>query len=237
LRASAGHATTAAVTTGTGDGAAADSAGGFTRDWQALRADSDIQFTPLKPPETPEPPGWLKELAEFLGRVFSPIGDAIAALGRAIGLSGQAMTWLIVAIGVAILIYLAWRVLAPYRLRRREAEETAPEWTPDSGEARALLEEADRLAAEGRFDEATHLLLKRSVGQIAEARPDLLEPSSTAREIAELAALPQAARGAFAVIAERVERSLFALRRLSAEDWHAARAAYAEFALAGPRLA
>ena len=35
-------------------------------------------------------------------------------------------------------------------------------------------------------------------------------------------------------IAERVERSLFAMRGLSADDWLAARAAYAEFALAAP---
>jgi len=102
--------------------------------------------------------------------------------------------------------------------------------------ALALLDEADRLAADGRFDEATHLLLQRSVGQIAEARPDLVEPSSTAREIAAQPALPEKARGAFAVIADRVERSLFALRRLSLEDWQAARAAYADFALAHTEL-
>ena len=53
-------------------------------------------------------------------------------------------------------------------------------------------------------------------------------------DIASLPALSDSARNAFAVIAERVERSLFALRRLSAEDWQAARAAYAEFALAAP---
>jgi hypothetical protein len=33
-------------------------------------------------------------------------------------------------------------------------------------------------------------------------------------------------------IAERVERSLFALRRLGEADWSAARGAYAQFALA-----
>ena len=54
---------------------------------------------------------------------------------------------------------------------------------------------------------------------------------STAREISALPALPEAARKAFGTIAERVERSLFALRTLSADDWHAARTAYAEFAL------
>jgi hypothetical protein len=228
------------VTRGTGEipkDIAKDGGGDFASDWQALRDDADIQFAPVKPPEKIETPNWLKQLSEFLGDLFSPVGDALSAIGRAIGVSGQVLMWVIVAIGVAILAYLVWRLVASYQLRRRDAEPAAPEWTPDAGEALALLEDADRLAAEGRFDEATHLLLKRSVGQIAAARPDLLEPSSTAREIAELPALPQAARGAFATIAERVERSLFALRRLSADDWHAARAAYAEFALAAPRLA
>lgn len=237
LRHRAGHATTAPVTKVKGEIDGAEAADAFARDWQELRADSDIQFAPVSPPAPAETPDWLRELGEFLGRLFSPIGDALSALGRALGMSGQAVMWLVIAIGVAIVLFLAWRLLSPLRLRRREAEQAAPEWTPDAGEAMALLEDADRLAAEGRYDEATHLLLKRSVGQIAEARPDLLEPSSTAREIAELPALPQAARGAFATIADRVERSLFALRSLSAEDWHAARAAYAEFALSAPRLA
>lgn len=222
-----------------GEIAAADSADGMLRDWQALRADPDIQFAPVEmpaPPEPSEPPEWLRDLGEFLGRLFTPIGDAISGFGRFLGLSAQGLTWMIIAIGAAILVYLLWRLLEPFFKRRRDAEQPAPEWTPDAGEALALLDDADRLAAEGRYDEATHLLLKRSVGQIAAARPDWLEPSSTAREIAALPALPQAARGAFATIAERVERSLFALRSLTADDWHAARAAYAEFALAAPRV-
>jgi hypothetical protein len=238
LRGCAGHATTCQVTKGTGETAAAQGADGFARDWQALRADSDIQFAPLEPPAIPEPaetPGWLQALYDLLGRLFAPLADAIGAIGRAIGISGQVLTWLLMALGAALLLYLLWRLLEPLLGRRASASQPGPEWTPDAGEALALLDDADRLAAEGRYDEATRLLLKRSVGQIAAARPDWLEPSSTAREIAELPALPQAARGAFSVIAERVERSLFALRSLSADDWHAARAAYAEFALAAPR--
>ena len=64
------------------------------------------------------------------------------------------------------------------------------------------------------------------------ARPDWLLPASTAREIAMFPKLPERARTAFAVMAERVERSLFALRRLDEADWSAARGAYAQFALA-----
>ena len=227
------------MTTGTGElaKAPAKNADGFLDDWRALRADDDIQFAPIRPsePDPPEPPDWLRDFLEWLGDLLSPVGDALGAFARLVGMSAQVLTWGLIAIGVAIVLYLAWRLTEPYRLRRKDPAPDAPGWTPDAGEALALLDDADRLATEGRYDEATHLLLKRSVGQIAAARPDWLEPSSTAREIAELPALPQAARGAFATIAERVERSLFALRTLSADDWHAARAAYADFALAAPQ--
>lgn len=214
-----------------------EGADGFARDWQKLRADDEIQFTPLELPEQAPPPQWWLDFLEWLSGVLRPLGDFLAAIGQLIGVSGQAVLWLLVAIGVALVALLAWRLVGAAARRRGGKPEAEPDWVPHQGEALALLEDADRLAGEGRYDEATHLLLQRSVGQIAAARPGLLEPSSTAREIAALPALPDRARGAFTTIAERVERSLFALRRLSAEDWRAARAAYAEFALAVPQTA
>jgi hypothetical protein len=227
LRPASRHATNARVSTGTGDSVAANAAGSFASDWQALRADEQIQFAPLAMPER-QPPGWLDELLQSLGRYLGPAAGP--------------MLWILAGLGVAVLAFVLWQALAPLVKNRREgraepADPASPEWSPDTREALALLDEADRLAGEGRYDEATHLLLRRSVGQIAAARPGLLEPSSTAREISVLPALPEAARGAFAVIAGRVERSLFALRSLSADDWRAARAAYADFALAAPSLA
>ena len=77
------------------------------------------------------------------------------------------------------------------------------------------------------------LLLARSIRQIAHRRPDLVQPSSTARELSRIEALPEAARRAFSAIARAVERALFALEDLSERDWHEARAAYADFALEG----
>lgn len=198
------------------------------RDWQAVRDSAAIQFQPVPPPpEVPPapPPGWLKALGEALGEILGPIG-------KALGLSVPFLQWLVLGIAGLAVLYALYRIVRGFieRPRRVAATEEA-EWVPERSEALALLDDADRLAAEGRFDEATHLLLRRSVQQIAAARPDWVRTASTAREIAAIAALPSAARSAFALIAGRVERSLFALTALTADDWHAARAAYAEFAL------
>ncbi|ANY19705.1 hypothetical protein A6F68_01187 [Tsuneonella dongtanensis] len=211
------------TSTGAGDIADAGKA------WEAVRADDTIQFAPLpvRPEKPPEPPGWLEALFRWLGEMLEPVG-------RAFGMSWPVFKWVLLAIGIALALLLVWRMVAPalgWRPQRR-AEIDDAGWTPEAAAALALLEDADRLAAEGRYDEATHLLLQRSVGQIAEARPDLVEPATTARELSTIAALPEGARTAFGVIAARVERSLFALRALGVDDWQAARAAYAEFALA-----
>ena len=186
--------------------------------WQRVHADPSIQFAPttIPPLKPPEIPGWLE------------------ALGRALGLSWPVLKWVLLGLLIAFVLYVLWRLVdaARHNWRSKDGEaEAAPEWRPDQAEALALLEDADQLAAAGRFDEAAHLLLRRSVQQIAAARPEWVKRASTAREIAAISALPDKARAAFGLIAARVERSLFALRRLEAGDWQAARAAYAEFAL------
>lgn len=161
---------------------------------------------------------------EWLGELFTP-------LGQFFGSSWPVVKWVLIAAGVALLLVLLWHLLKPVLDLRPKGTQEEEEWAPEQSEAIALLEEADRLAAEGQFDEATHLLLQRSVEQISAARPDWVEPSSTARELASLRALPESARTAFATIAERVERSLFALHKLGQDDWQVARDAYAQFAL------
>ena len=197
--------------------------------WQRVHADPSIQYAPttIPPLKPPEIPGWLEALGRALRSIFEPIG-------RALGLSWPVLQWVLLGLLIAFVLYVVWRLLDSARQNwRSNASEAAavPEWRPDQAEALALLEDADQLAAEGRFDEAAHLLLRRSVQQIAAARPEWVKRASTAREIAAISALPDKARAAFGLIAARVERSLFALRRLEAGDWQAARAAYAEFAL------
>ncbi len=200
--------------------------------WADVRNDGDLQFAPVAIPDVPpREPSWFEEL---LRDVFEFLAELFAPLGQLLGSSWWWLQWVLLAAAVGFALLMLARMFGPGAGLRgnRKAGEGEVEWQPDRAATLALLEDADRLAAEGRFDEATRLLLLRSVGHIAAARPDWVEPSSTARELAALPALPDTARTAFRVISERVERSLFALRALDRPDWEAARAAYAEFALA-----
>jgi hypothetical protein len=186
----------------------------------------EIQYAPVPPYNVPksEPPEWLVALLRTLAELFAPLGRWLGA-----GWGGVESTLLVLAVlGV---LWIGWTLFQRWKLARAAAPPTRPRPVIDRAAALALLEDADALAAKGLYDEAVHLLLRRSVHHIAIARPDWLSPSSTAREIALIPGLPAAARQAFALIAREVERSLYALRALAAEDWRRAREAYAAFAL------
>lgn len=137
---------------------------------------------------------------------------------------------LVVAAG-AILFMIGRQIVAADRSRspRRSAADTA--WRPAPEAARALLEDADRLATAGAFAEAARLILRRSIDDIAARRPALVRPALTAREIAAFEALPPAARVAFASIARVVETSLFGGRPVDAAGYDACRRTYQAFAL------
>ena len=196
--------------------------------WQAMHAGGDIQTAPLPPWHAPPPPDWLVAFSRWLEQLFRP-------LAQALGAGWPLVKWGLIALVAVLVTAVLWRMLEPLiaRLRNRQpaAAPDAPEWAPARAEAEALLADADALAAEGRYGEATHLLLRRSVGQIVSAAPHWLVPAATAREIAALPQMPASARAAFATISARVEASRFALRPLGAADWQAARGAYADFAL------
>jgi len=197
--------------------------------WAKARAMGDIQFSPLNPVVTPpaQSPQWLIRTLRWLAERFAPIGEWLGNHARAIEIGAVV---LVVVFGC----WFAWQIFRE-RPKRAKPAPTEPSWAPDLARASALLADADALAAAGQFDAAVHLLLRRSFDDIAIARPEWLTPASTAREITRIAALPGAARTAFAVIAREVERSRYALHPLGPPDWIRARDAYAAFAV--PRSA
>lgn len=230
LRRASPRATNDFVTTVSGKGALPAQGEGFASAWREVRANNDIQFSQIEMPEPEQPPDWLMDFIQWLTEMLTPVGTVLIRIW-------PFLMWLLIALVVLGVAYLLYGAISSRSGRGKKAKGETVDWVPEEREALALLEEADRLAAAGNYDEATHLLLKRSVGQIAEARPDLVEPSSTARELAAEPRLPEAARNAFALIAAPVERSLFALVRLNEQDWQGARTAYADFALAQKAIA
>lgn len=182
---------------------------------KAMMDDKALQHVlPANPPPKP-PPEWLK---------------AIGAFFEAIGPVFNVLLWVAAGVVVALLAYFIVRELFGIRLGWRAKRPAGPtgqtDWRPDREQARILLLDADALAAEGRYDEAVHMLLLRGVAEIMKRSPQLIGPSLTSRDIAALPGLPEVTRPAFTLIAEIVERSYFGGQPVDEAGWLTARAAY-----------
>lgn len=185
-----------------------------------LLADKSVQFD-MAGFEVPKVPAWLKPIAEFF-RLLAPYATYIF--------------WTGVAVVVALIVWFVIREARGMAFRwpwQKKAVAEQEDWQPDAATAKILLSQAEALAAEGQYAAAARLLLRRSVDDIAQRRPEFLRPSLTARDIAGANAIPDGARKAFGAIARVVEVSAFGSATVSADAWAACRAAYGEFALAG----
>lgn len=197
--------------------------------WKAIRADGSIQFDlPEKavPPRDP-PPEWLEPVLRAIGNFVQWVGGGWRVILWVVGI--------VIVVALLFAVVPGLREWLAERFGRRRVAEDAPVWVPTETRARALLEDADALASAGRYDEAVHLLLFRSIDDIVAWRGDVVRPADTSRDIARADALPENARGVFAGIVAAVERSLFGGRALDGDDWRRARADYAGFALKGAR--
>lgn len=189
-------------------------AGRFDAAYRDVRADDALQFD-LPDPVVQQTPGWLIDLLRFLAKL------------------NPAMQWLFwggVAVVAALILWMLYQRLRGRGFDNPAADAQPPVWRPSEAPVRALLGEADALAAEGRFAEAVHLLLCRSLEDIGGRLPDFLQPALTSRDIAAASELPRQARAAFAEIAAAVERSLFGGQAVEARQWVDCRAAYERFA-------
>lgn len=182
-----------------------------------------FDFTTIALPRPLPEPEWLKTLARVVGKWI------VAALPVL-----KVLFWVGVVVAVLIIALLIAREVFDIRLgarRKASAPRAAPaDWRPEVWKARALLEDADRIAASGDYDRAARLILHRGIEDIEARRPRLIRPALTARDIATLEGVPTRAREAFTMIARAVEASWFGARTLGAEDFARCRQAYETFA-------
>jgi hypothetical protein len=222
---------------------AAGAADGLAAAHEALKADSSIQFSLQTAPPPSRPPSWLRAVFDWVRDALDPVGRLFKWIGSFIPDAPYAriLLWTVLAAaaaGFAVMVHRRfkdgrWSLPSRRRPASGAAESEDESWAPEAAPARSWLREADALAEQGRYAEAVHHLLFRSIEDIARRRPRLVRPALTSRELAAAEALPPPARSLFSRIAALVERSLFGGRPVEAQDWTAARTAYADLILPG----
>jgi hypothetical protein len=194
----------------------------FDDAFRAMKRDEKLQF---ELPPQPDPPkiGWLENLLEG-------IADFIEAISPLL----KILFYLGIGVIIALILFAIAKVIFETRFQReaKESEEEAPPplYVPDQDQARILLEDVDAMAAEGRYQDAVHELLFRSIQDIDIRRPNTIRRSLTSREIAALKILTPATREAFATIGGVVETSYFGGQKIGKAEFDICRAAYAQFA-------
>ena len=195
---------------------------------QQMMRDPTLQFSFGKaaPPPVTHLPKWLEAILNAIAEVLRAIAPALGW----VFIGGLVLALLVVLFFIGReLVRTRW----PERFKRKPAASKPAEWRPEAAVARALLEEADKLAAAGHYGEAVRLILHKSIEDIEGRRPRLVRPAYTAREIGRLSDIPDNARNVFVGIAGVVEKSFFGGEPLDAHGFSACRKAYETFAFPG----
>ena len=147
----------------------------------------------------------------------------------------QLLLWATIAVGLGLGAFWLARELSGYagdepaRGADGEAEARAG---PDRAVIDRPLGDADELARQGRFGEAVHVLLLRTLQELAGRLPERLPSSLTSREILERVRMPGEARDALSVLVSAAEVCHFGGRDPDAADFAACRGHFERFAAA-----
>lgn len=157
--------------------------------------------------------------------------------GDPVGFSAlaQALLFGLMALGVGLAIFWLARELTGYQGDApTSAEDGDDEARPRDGPDRAVVErplgDADELARQGRYGEAIHVLLLRTLQELARRLPERLPSSLTSREIVERVRMPDDARRALSVLVGAVEVSHFGAATPGAGDFQQCRHHFQTFA-------
>ena len=146
--------------------------------------------------------------------IAAPVIGAGAELTR--------IVFIVLAVAVVVLI-LAWLIQTLVQKMEREDRGAESEAEVQGGEAEPVreldVEDANRLAAEGRFGEAIHALLLATIRHFAARAHMEIQPSRTSRELVRLLPLTGDSQPRFNELVMAVERTLFGGEPAGAEDF------------------
>lgn len=132
------------------------------------------------------------------------------------------IVFIVLAVAVVVLI-LSWLIQTLAQKMARERRGAESEAEVKDGEAEPVreldIEDANRLAAEGRFGEAIHALLLATIQHFAARARMEVQPSRTSRELVRLLPLTGDSRPRFNELVMAVERTLFGGEPAGAEDF------------------
>ena len=197
---------------------------------RALLADPSYQFDlPVYEPEPPQPPpAWLEDVLKFIAQLFDFIGPLLK--------------WGLIIAFAALVLFILYNVISAIYARRRSltlrrggkakpSDLSNVDLRPDEDMAQNLLEQADALARDGRYNEAVHLLLRSSIQDMQKRIRERIGIAMTAREIGDLGKMPDMSRQALKRIIYQVEISIFGDARLLRDDYRKTREDYVAYAL------
>ena len=155
------------------------------------------------------------------GRERSDREEPEAAAG---GASSLASLMVYLFVGAAVILLVVWILMES--ADRRAKEEPGEKKTDGGGEGEPALDgrdfdldDATRLAAQGLYAEAMHVLLLIAIHQVAERSRANLPASRTSRELVRLLPLGADSREAFGEMVRAVELTLFGGAPADAQDY------------------
>ncbi len=143
--------------------------------------------------------------------------------GAAVAIA-KGLFWVGVVVVSVLLIVAIARAILNRKPRLRDPKAGATGEDPAASAAAKVdlerpLDDAEALAAAGRFGEAIHVLLLRTFEELLRARRAPDDPALTSREVAARARLDEPPRVALGGLVDAVERSLFGGREPGRVDY------------------
>ncbi len=164
----------------------------------------------------------LEKLLETIERKLQEISDQFGNIDAMP--SSETVTRVLWGALIALIVFLTLliglRVARRYRSNPRMTDDDTPESLLQTLERSTRGRAADELADEGAYGPAVHALLLDALRYLRDEIPIIDIPSTTSREVVRAAS--PARRSHLAVLVELVEKSRFALEKVTAEEFEGA---------------